>query len=247
MLNANEIKNIKFGKAMGGYRQDEVDVLLDKVEADYLQYERIVKEFQDKVEALNTEISQYKESQSSIQNVLLSAQSLADKIISEAKEKSDEIIKSAEKSISDITSKEKELSAAFELKAKERKTQVEKELTELVKAAQLKADSITAAAEDSVARQQTLYNKLKIEIATFKSAITGKYKEQLEILSTIPDTVPQDPVEIAKIVSATVDKMPDPLDYIKIPSAAPISGGDVNTPSGFKVAEEEKVTDNAEE
>ena len=30
MLSSLEIKNIKFSKAMGGYKQEEVDVLLDK-------------------------------------------------------------------------------------------------------------------------------------------------------------------------------------------------------------------------
>ena len=42
MLSALEIKNVKFSKAMGGYKQEEVDILLDKIEADIGQYERLV-------------------------------------------------------------------------------------------------------------------------------------------------------------------------------------------------------------
>ena len=56
MLSALEIKNVKFSKAMGGYKQEEVDILLDKIEADIGQYERLVRELQTKNEALNSEI-----------------------------------------------------------------------------------------------------------------------------------------------------------------------------------------------
>ena len=44
MLSAAEIRNVKFTKAMGGYKQEEVDVLLDRVEADYAQFDRSVKD-----------------------------------------------------------------------------------------------------------------------------------------------------------------------------------------------------------
>ena len=86
MLNSKEIRNVKFSKSMGGYKQEEVDIFLDKIEADYISYEKITTEFQQKIDTLNKEIDDYKNSQSSIQNVLLSAQKLADQIIEEAKE-----------------------------------------------------------------------------------------------------------------------------------------------------------------
>ena len=92
---------------------------------------------------------------------------------------------------------------------------IEKELQEMVSEAQRKADSITAAAEDSVARQKLLFDKLKLEVAAFKSSITTKYKEHLEILSTIPDSVPADPKQMAEIVSASVDKVPDAKKFVE--------------------------------
>lgn len=215
MLSATEIRNAKFSKSMGGYKQEEVDILLDKIEADYAQHERTVRDFQIQIEKLNKELADLKEAQNSIQNVLLSAQRLADKIVGEAKEKSEEIIKNAEANISVITAQEKQLSTTFELKAQERKAALEKELQEMVNEAQKKADSITAAAEDSVARQKLLFDKLKLEIAAFKSSITSKYKEHLEILSTIPDSVPADPKQMAEIVSASVDKVPDAKRFVE--------------------------------
>ena len=214
MLSAAEIRNVKFTKSMSGYKQEEVDVLLDKIEADYAQFDRAVKEYRAKIEAMNKEIESLKSSQNSIQNVLVSAQKLADQIVDEAKQKSEQIVKNAETSIEVITAREKELAAAFELKAKERKESLEKELADMVKTAQIKADSMKAAAEDSVARQQLLYDKLKMEMSAFKAAVSAKYKEHLELLKALPDTVPMDPKHIAEVVSAAVDKAPKPESFI---------------------------------
>lgn len=219
MLNALEIRNVKFSKSMGGYKQEEVDVLLDKVEADYAQFERIIADFQNKNEELSAEIAELKKAQDSVQNVLLSAQRLADSIVSEAKEKSEEIIKNAEANITAITAKEKELSATLELKAQERKAQLEGELAGMIEEAKQKAESITAAANDAVARQQMLFDKLKMDIAAFKSAITAKYKEHLELLSVIPDTVPMDPQKMSELVLAEFDKAPAPASFIQGTSA----------------------------
>ena len=214
MLNSADIKNITFSKSMGGFKPEEVDIFLDRVEADYLQFEQMMKQYQSKVEDLESQIENYKNSQNSIQNVLLSAQKLADQIVNEAKEKSGEIIRNAESNISVITAQEKELATAFEIKAQERKSALEKELETMIKNAELKAQSITAAAEDSVQRQQVLFDKLKLEIAAFKSAITAKYKEHLGILQDIPDTVQMDPKQMAEVISAKIDKLPEPEDFI---------------------------------
>ena len=214
MLSAAEIRNAKFGKSMNGYKQEDVDILLDRIEADYVQYERIIKDFQEKTEGLNKEIEDLKNAQNSIQNVLLSAQRLADQIVNEAKVKSEEIVNNAEASISIITAREKELSTTFERKAQERKAALEKELTDMIKEAELKAESIKKASEDSVARQQLLFEKVRMEVAAFKAAVTAKYKDHLEILNTLPDSVPMDPKQMAQAVAIAVDKAPNPQDFI---------------------------------
>ena len=114
MLNSKDSRNVKFSKSVGGYKQEEVDILLDKVEADYEQFERVTRELQGKIDALEKDISGYKTSQDSLQNVLLSAQKLADQIVDEAKAKSEQIVKNAEASIELITAREKERASAFE-------------------------------------------------------------------------------------------------------------------------------------
>ena len=181
----------------------------------------------------------------SIQNVLVSAQKLADQIVDEAKQKSEQIVKNAETNLEVITAREKELATAFELKAQERKAKLEKELADMVKTAQIKADSMKAAAEDIVARQQLLYDKLKMEMSAFKAAVSAKYKEHLEMLKALPDVAPMDPKRIAEVVSAAVDKAPNPESFIKTADlTAPVyTEKETSVPaakpnSGFKVADE---------
>ncbi len=219
MLSANEIKNVRFSKAVGGYKQEEVDVLLDKVESDYEQFERTLREMNNRINELKGELEDCKNTQGNIQNVLISAQKFADQIVEEAKAKSAEIIASAQENLEKITAQEKELATAFDKKAGERKNAYQSDIDKIVSTAEKKQAAVEKATQDCVDRQQLLFNKMKIEVAAFKAEITAKYKEHLELLSKIPDTVPSDPTEIAKAVSLSFETMPTVEEYAKNPEA----------------------------
>ncbi len=240
MLSIAEIRDIKFSRAVGGYKPDDVDVFLDKIEADYAAFDRIIKEYELKVETLNSEIEGFKNSQSSIQSVLVSAQGLADRIVKEAKEKSEEIIKQAQSNIEAITAHEKELSTAFELKAQEQKSALEKELKSMIENAKKKADDITAVAEERVKHQQMLFDKLKLEIAAFKSDVSAKYKEHLELLTKIPDSVPASPEYVAQVLSASYDKIEAAVSKTQTEDVSSTSG---ESKEGFVVETSETEED----
>ncbi len=235
MLTASDIKNVSFSNSMRGYKPEEVEALLDKVEGDFLQYERIINDYKEKNAALQAQVDSLKSSQDSIQNVLINAQKLADQIVNEAKEKSEEIVLKAEANIGAITMQEKELASAFELKANERKQALQKELDAMVEKAELKAKSIMAAADDSVQRQQILFDKLKLEISEFKASVTAKYKEHLSILQSIPDSVEGDPKKLSEIILAKIDSMPDIDSFI-----APAVSIEEITPTETETTEEPK-------
>ena len=44
MLSALQIKDVTFAKSINGYKREEVEVFLDKVESDYLHFERKIQE-----------------------------------------------------------------------------------------------------------------------------------------------------------------------------------------------------------
>ena len=240
MLSANEIKNVRFTTAaMGGYKKDEVDVLLDKVEADYEQFERTLREMNNRIGELKTELEDYKNSQGNIQNVLVSAQKFADQIVEEAKTKSAEIIASAQANIEKITAQEQELTTAFDKKAGERKEALQGDMDKIISNAQQKYDAVNNATQDCVDRQQLLFNKMKVEIAAFKAEVTAKYKEHLELLASLPDTVPNDPTEIATAVSFQFDSVPSVEEYVENPQAFDLSEPELE-PEAEAIIEEQE-------
>lgn len=214
-MTSKEISECKFSRAMSGYKLEEVDSLLDVVEADYERFEKTIKEMNAKTEALSKEVEEYKRSQNSIQNVLLNAQKLADQIIDDAKAQAEDIISEAKKELVEIDSKKKKITASIDADAEIRKAEVEKEIAEVLTLANKKNESITAATADSVARQQMLFDKLKLEVAEFKSAVMKAYKEHLDIINSLPDEVPMDPKYVAKIITTDLDKAPEKKDIIK--------------------------------
>lgn len=214
MLNAKELKNIKFSRQMGGYKQEEVDILLDRVEADYEVFERTIRELKSEIEHKNEEISTLKSSQSSIQEVLINAQRLAEQMVKEAKEKSEEIIKDAENSIVNMTEKQRDVIAAFENEQSLRLKKADEEYTALIAKLEAKKASVEKATEDCIERQQTLFNKLKFEVSAFKADISAKYKQHVELLSKIPDEVPMDPKSVVEMLSEEALKEPDVSGFI---------------------------------
>ena len=215
MLSAKDVRSVTFSKQMNGYRREEVDVFLDKVEADYENYERIIKEMSAKVHELETQIADTKNSEGSIQSVLLSAQKLADSIIAEAKEKSGKIVEEAKHSLNGFKAREQELSDAFERKAQARKQIAQAELDKIIDEAKENKDRISEATENTVKKQVELYNRLRLETAAFKAEIMDKYKRQLELISKIPDTIPTNPEEIAAAVNLNVSDLSDKDAFIK--------------------------------
>ena len=214
MFTAEEIKNVSFSKSMGGYKPEEVEVFLDKAYADYQNFENIINQYKAENARLQNEIDTAEHSKNSIQSVLLNAQKLAEQIVADAKAQSAEMISEAEASVALLAAKEKEMATTFELQAAERKANLEAELAKMVADAKLEADSITAAANDSVKRQQVLFDKLKLEVAAFKSAVTSKYKEHLSILHEIPDAVQMDPERMASVITAKLDEVPTAESFI---------------------------------
>lgn len=214
MFTAEEIKKVGFSKSMSGYKPEEVETLLDKVATDYQNFEKVIDEYKTEILRLQNEIDTAEHSKSSIQSVLLNAQKLAEQIVADAQFKAEEMVKEAEAKVTLLAAQEKEMAATFEMQAVERKANLETELANMVKEAKIKADSITAAANDSVERQQVLFDKLKLEVAAFKSAVTSKYKEHLSILQEIPDVVQMDPERMAQVITAKLSEVPKAESFI---------------------------------
>ncbi|MCX7842785.1 MAG: DivIVA domain-containing protein [Clostridia bacterium] len=93
----NDLQNITFKKSViGGYNEDAVNEVLDKIIEDYSAYIRETIELKDKVATLNEGIQHYKTIEESLQNTLIMAQQTSEEIKKNAYSKAENIIKEAE-------------------------------------------------------------------------------------------------------------------------------------------------------
>lgn len=95
MMTPDSIASKHFDKAMGGFRQDEVEAFLKEVSDEFrlLQAEKL--ELEKKIEVLASKIEQYREDEDSLRSALIGAQKLGDSVIRESKAKAEVIVREA--------------------------------------------------------------------------------------------------------------------------------------------------------
>ena len=95
MLTPETIASRRFDKQMGGYKQDEVEIFLQQVAAEYAKLLAEKEELEQKIEVLADKVEQYREDEDSLRSALIGAQKLGDSVIRESKAKADYIVREA--------------------------------------------------------------------------------------------------------------------------------------------------------
>ncbi len=97
MLTPLDIENKKFSKQMmNGYSVAEVDDFLDELTIDYEKIYKENSELKEKLDAADSNLTQYKSIETTLQNTLVMAQSTAENVKNVAKQQADQLIKEAE-------------------------------------------------------------------------------------------------------------------------------------------------------
>lgn len=97
MLTPLDIENKKFSKrALNGYSTEEVDDFLDELTLDYEKIYKEVTESRKTIERLNSDVTKYREMESTLQSTLLMAQSTAEEIKNSAREQANSIVSEAQ-------------------------------------------------------------------------------------------------------------------------------------------------------
>lgn len=103
MITLDQVRNVKFGKSnIGGYKPDEVDNFITRVEKAFEYFEEELQNKDDAIQSLEEEIKKCKEDEVYIKDVLVSAKKTAELEIQEAKRKADLIINEAVEKSKDI-------------------------------------------------------------------------------------------------------------------------------------------------
>ncbi len=97
MITPLDIENKKFSKrALNGYSTEEVDDFLDELT---IAYEKIYKEATEAkktIEGLNSEVTKYRQMESTLQSTLLMAQNAAEEVKNSAKQQADALLSEAQ-------------------------------------------------------------------------------------------------------------------------------------------------------
>ena len=221
MRSSNDISNVEFQKTMGGYKPSDVQQYLSEVAEDYALLQRRIAELESANAAQTKEISALKEEQISVHNLLINAQKLADKTVEDAKAEALKIVNDAHAAVTQIMSEAEARVASAKQQANDIKKNSDLEMQKLLSKAVVKSENMITAAHDSVARQQLLFDKLKVEAAAFKKELIGIYKKQLDILKTMPDEVPFDAQRAADAMAFETDQAPDFKEMAVVRPAEP--------------------------
>ncbi|MBP8975670.1 MAG: DivIVA domain-containing protein [Bacteroidetes bacterium] len=100
-----EIKRQQFKKVMRGYDTVEVDTFLEMISNEMEELTRLNKEYKDQIIELETQLSDYKNIEKTLQQTLMQAQETTGKSIENSKKEAELIIKDAELKASQILEK----------------------------------------------------------------------------------------------------------------------------------------------
>lgn len=203
MYSAEKIRNAEIKKsAFGGYHVDEVDDLLDAVADDFAKLEQEKAEVEARLAILSEKLEGYRTSENSIHTALLNAQRLADQTVKEASEAAGHTTTEAAKKAALVVSD-------AETQAEDIVAEAERKADAIIADAIAKTESMIAAAHDSVARQQMLFDRLKVETKNLRDSLLQKYKRQITFVESLPDEVPFDAERAAEVLRFAFDSVPD--------------------------------------
>lgn len=254
------IRSVKFDYAMRGYKVTDVEMFLDEVASDV---DKLIAQNRALGERLTTLMKEQEgdsvktaepvakpvnnsDSIENVQSILVSAQRFCDQIINEANEKAASILFEANTKAKEIDEKVASVLAAFEKDIAERKTNADAEIEKMLTDAAIKSEGIITAAHDSVARQQLLFDKIKVEVSEFKKQLFDNHKQQLEILQKIPDTVPYDPEHAAKALEFQFQSEPDFRSFLPNINSFEANEISVEEAEVQEAAQEVEVTEETE-
>lgn len=158
MISASEIHELRFEKAAFGYKQEDIDEFLNKLEEEAAIAQRELDDSNNKIQVLADKVREYMRDEDALKDALLGAQKEGHRIISEANAKAEEII----------------------AQAKEKADAMMDEVT-------VQHDALIEKNEAEIEEEHKKLAAAKKQVANFKKALFDMYKEHLNMLSAMPE------------------------------------------------------------
>ena len=180
MLTPQDVHSVQFEKSFRGYRIEDVDRFLDRVEeqlkasageVDRLQQQ--IEQLQGENQRLSKETEDYRADGEIMKSALINAQRIGENVIREANQKAEEIIHKANLRSDDII----------------------RDANDLLQKATDRADEIVREASDQRMLEEREYERVRLEVTRFKADVLNLYRSHVESLSRLPEYAPDGAAE----------------------------------------------------
>lgn len=172
MLTPQDVRSVQFEKNLRGYRTEDVDRFLDKVEEQLqqndAQAEQLRKQIADLTaenQKLKGELQSFEADGDMLKSALINAQRMGENVIREANQKAEEIIHRANLRGDDII----------------------RDANELLQKASDRADEIENEANEKRMAEEREYDRVRLEVTRFKADVLNLYRSHVESLSRLPE------------------------------------------------------------
>ena len=172
MLTPQDVRSVQFEKNLRGYRTEEVDRFLDKVEEQLTQSENEAEALRKQIadltaenQKLRQEMKDYEADGDMLKSALINAQRMGENVIREANQKAEEILHRANLRGDDVIS----------------------DANELLQKASDRADEIINEANEKKLAEEREYDRVRLEVTRFKSDVLNLYRSHVESLSRLPE------------------------------------------------------------
>ena len=172
MLTPQDVRSVQFEKNLRGYRTEEVDRFLDKVEEQLTQSENEAEALRKQIadltaenQKLRQEMKDYEADGDMLKSALINAQRMGENFIREANQKAEEILHRANLRGDDVI----------------------RDANELLQKASDRADEIINEANEKKLAEEREYDRVRLEVTRFKSDVLNLYRSHVESLSRLPE------------------------------------------------------------
>lgn len=196
MLTPQDVRSVQFEKNLRGYRTEDVDRFLDKVEEqlrdDDAQAEQLRKQIADLTaenQKLHDELKSLEADGEMLKSALINAQRMGENVIREANQKAEEIIHRANLRGDDII----------------------RDANELLQKANDRADEIENEANEKRLAEEREYDRVRLEVTRFKSDVLNLYRSHVESLSRLPEFQKETAAQDAEQAEPAAEEVSLPL------------------------------------
>lgn len=232
MLTPDVVKSKSFqATGRGAYRAEDVDGFFAEVSASYEQMFKENGELIKKISILANKVEQYKEEEDSLRKALISAQTLADKIVKDARESVEGTLEKAEADADEMRAKASAEAEEIVAKAKA-------EADAVVLQSKKDADEILGAVNRKVMKESLEFEMLQKKAAEFRANLLSLYKEHLGLINSIPEYVEKEMPAIEKAEEPKAEAEPEAPTEEEPVSAEPEAAEAPAEPAEAQPAEE---------